>query len=346
MLPPNVHDFWKTLPRPIMGLSPMDGVTDAPFRAIQARHGNPSVIFTEFTAVEGLRAGAVRLLEDFRYSGLERPVVAQLYGADPQAFFGAAVIACALGFDGIDINMGCPAKSVTHRGAGAGLIRDPERAAEIIRQTKRGAHAWAEGISLQEAGVAETVQKAVTVVGKRTERPVSVKTRTGYASPEISTWIPHLLEQGIAALTLHGRTLKQLYSGQADWGLIGQAATYAQGYGTAFLGNGDVGSLEDATEKTTEYGLDGVLVGRSAMGNPWLFRGREGTENERRDVALEHARLHFETYGEPGFVRIRKHLLDYTKGLPNAKELRGRLARVSTVHEVEELLVERGTVAV
>ena len=322
----------------------MDGVTDAPFRQIQAEIGHPAVVFTEFTAVEGLRAGATRLLNDFLFSEQERPVVAQLFGSDPDAFFIGAVIASALGFDGIDINMGCPAKNVIQRGAGAGLILDPKRAAQIIHQTKQGTSAWAEGISLSDAGVPETIQAAMAIGSRRMALPISVKTRTGYGEPIINEWIPFLLEQQPAAITLHGRTLKQGYSGVADWQAIGAAARLTRASQTIFLGNGDVNSLSDAFDKIKEYATDGVLVGRATMGNPWFFLERDAPSKERLETARRHAQLHLACFGEPGFVRIRKHLLDYTKGVDNSKELRGRLARVSNLDQIEELLSEHDTV--
>ena len=136
--PPPTTNFWQDLPRPIVGLAPMDGVTDAACRFIMATLGHPAVIVSEFTAVDGLNAGAERLLDDFYYHPIERPVVAQVFGAIPENFVQAAAIAAALGFDGLDINMGCPVKNVAERGAGAALIRHPERALAIIAAAREG----------------------------------------------------------------------------------------------------------------------------------------------------------------------------------------------------------------
>ena len=136
---PQPATFWDTLQRPIIGLSPMNGVTDHAFRHIQKRHGNPMLLFTEFTSVDGICAGASALLKDFLYDESQRPIVAQIYGRIPGNFYQTAILLCQLGFDGIDINMGCPAKSVANSGAGAGLIRTPKLAQEIVRATKRGA---------------------------------------------------------------------------------------------------------------------------------------------------------------------------------------------------------------
>jgi tRNA-dihydrouridine synthase B len=339
------QSFWQQLPRPIVGLAPMDGVSDASFRQIVATHGNPSLTITEFTAAEGIRAGATRLLEDFRYCEAERPVVAQLFGSDPQAFYPATLAACALGFDGIDINMGCPAKNVTERGAGASLIRDPERAKEIIRTTQRAVADWANGTTLEEGGVHPAVIAAITqtmITEGRSQRrdllPVSVKTRLGYGEVVIEWWVQQLLETKPATITLHGRTLAQLYRGVADWDAIARAAAIIHQTDTLVLGNGDVQSLAHAHERCQQYGVDGALIGRASFGNPWLFRDYTATAEERQAIALEHARILWAMAPDKRFVRIRKHLLDYCTGWQGAKELREQLMHVQTLADVEQVL--------
>ncbi len=341
--------FWDSLSHPIIGLSPMDGVTDAACRFICAKYGQPDVVFTEFTAVEGLRAGAIRLLEDFYYDESERPVVAQVFGADPAAFYIAGVLASALGFDGIDINMGCPAKNVAQRGAGAALIRDPERAKEIYRQTVAGTQAWAHGVELREIGVPpgliEKIEQRFNgrALGERRELPVSIKTRIGYDMPVTEEWVTHLLELNPAALTIHGRTLKQLYTGLADWNEIAKAAalvrTYReQGGRTYVLGNGDIADIPDAKAKIAAHGLDGALIGRCSIGNPWIFAEHLPTPQERIAVALEHAEYLHSLFGDMGFLRIRRHLLEYTKGFPGAKLVRIQLSTIKTLADVERIL--------
>jgi tRNA-dihydrouridine synthase len=330
----------------------MDGVTDAACRAITARIGKPAVTFTEFTAVEGLRAGADRLLEDFAYHPLERPVVAQLFGADPAAFIEGAAIAAALGFDGVDINMGCPAKNVTERGAGAALIRDPERARQIFLAAREGINRWFAGESLEQLGVheklipliTERVHHIETVIGKQLERrqiPVSLKTRIGYDVVEVEDWVRELIPLQPATITLHGRTLKQLYSGSADWEAISRGATLIKEAGILVLGNGDISSLEDGIEKMQRAGTDGFLIGRKAIGNPWIFTGHQSTLEERVEAALEHARYLYQLFGERGFVRIRKHLLEYTRDFPGAKLVRMELSGIKTLSDVERVLANK-----
>ena len=335
--------FWDNLTAPIIGLSPMDGVTDAAFRHMVAKYSRPSVIMTEFTSVEGIRAGATRLLDDFEYSEIERPIAAQLFGSDPDAFYIGAIAAAALGFDGIDINMGCPAKNVTEKGAGASLIRDPERAKAIVRQAQRAAQDWANGISARQAGVPEEVCQLIETRNPTPRRellPVSVKTRLGYDHSVAEDWMRHLLEVEPVNISLHGRTLKQGYTGEADWDEIAKAAAvvHAEAKGITLIGNGDIQSLEDAHDRIKRYGTDGVLVGRATYGDPWFFSGHEASFEERMQAALEHARYLHTIFPGKGFIRIRKHLLDYCRGTDGAKELRMRLMRVNTLEDVEEIL--------
>ena len=301
--------FWGKLKKPIIGLAPMDGVTDAPMRFITAKYGKPDVIFTEFVSADGIKHGAKRLLRDFKFDEIERPVVAQLFGGDPTAFLEVAKLIVKMGFDGVDINMGCPARKVAGRGEGAGLIKDPDLAAKIIAAVKKG------------------------VDGKI---PVSVKTRIGYDQAD-SSWWQFLASQDLAVVTVHGRTFKQLYQGKADWEAIARAATLIKQSGTIFLGNGDVESIADAKEKIEKYGVDGVLIGRAAQGNPWVFRGVEVNKEEKLKVALEHSRKFEEIFPEDRFFIMRKHLAWYARGFDGASELRQKLVMTNSADEVEKV---------
>jgi tRNA-dihydrouridine synthase len=360
--------IWNGLPKPIVGLAPMDGVTDAAFRTITARHGPPDITFTEFVSIDRIVSGYDPDLMELRYDEIERPVIAQIFGTDPEAFYQTAHLICELGFDGIDINMGCPAKNVARAGAGAGLIRTPGLAREILRQTRQGILDWAAGQDIGRIGlpavVADDVRRArIRWFGhsdeqdRRTPRlaiPVSVKTRLGYHRVDIEEWIPSLLSESPAAITLHGRTLSQNYSGEADWDAIARAAGIIRGSGTLILGNGDIRSPAMAVGRIRETGVDGVLIGRAAMGNPWIFRscgsiraavrfGGTPEEScvhtaEKLAVALEHAEV-FERYRvKPSLRAVRKHLAAYCSGFPNASELRRRLVRAETLSELDSIL--------
>src|SRR5215468_5614586 len=188
---PRRMSFWHTLPQPIIGLAPMDGVTDAAFRFIAARYGKPDVHYTEFTNVEEITRGTASAWRQLRFVDSERPILAQIYGAEPDKFYQAAHVLCALGFDGVDINMGCPAKGVAGRGCGAALIKNPPLARAIIRAVQAGVRDWACGHAIATVGlrsnVVEQVQRLTSTAASPVQQhrcalPVSVKTRLGYDS--------------------------------------------------------------------------------------------------------------------------------------------------------------------
>ncbi len=330
--------FWDNLEYPVIGLSPMDGVTDTAFRHIVCKYSRPDVVITEFTNVEGLARGAVKMLKAFNYDESERPIVAQVYGVELDSYYKCCVMLCEMGFDGIDINMGCPANAVARHGSGAALIRTPDLAREIISICKRACMHWAEGITMKETGVHENMIELVPE-GKFERRliPVSVKTRIGYGESVAEEWTKNLLEEMPANITMHGRTLKQMYLGSADWEELRKAAKVCKGSGVSFLGNGDVDSMEDARLKCDEYGVDGVLVGRALFGNPWFFGGTKPNLEERMKVMIEHAE-YFENLGGLHFHHMRKHLGWYCKGFDGAKELRMKLTRTDCAAEVKEII--------
>lgn len=368
--------FWETLAHPIIGLSPMNGVTDHAFRHVQKKYGNPMLLFTEFTSVDGICAGASALLKDFLYDESQRPIIAQIYGRTPRNFHQTAILLCQLGFDGIDINMGCPSKSIEHRGSGAGLIRTPALAQEIVRATRRGVQEWLNGATVRDCVdvpvvLAEQIEarhrRLPAAFQQRRPIPVSVKTRIGYASSQVQEWIPQLLESRPAAITLHGRTLTQGYSGESDWDEIGCAAELARASGTVILGNGDLRSLADAHRRIDGYGVDGALIGRASCGNPYLFRD-EGSSAQRepiergpkplqdRDkykydilhIALDHARVYEASFAHLDgyqFLPMRKHLAWYVRHLPGASHLRRTLSQTSCLDEavaaIDQYLVYR-----
>ena len=245
--------FWHHLPRPIIGLAPMDGVTDIAFRHVIATYGRPDVLFTEFTNVHDICHGRVMGWEPLRYTDGQRPIVAQLYGKDPLLFYQAAHVVSELGFDGLDINMGCPSKNVASSGSGAGLIKTPELALDIMAATERGLHDWAEGQTLAEAGLKPGIVEKVRMVRAAQNHPapcsalpLSVKTRLGYDSVIIKEWSACLAQGRPEVISIHGRTLQQMYRGDADWEAIAEAATQIRQRGILALGNGDIGSLNES----------------------------------------------------------------------------------------------------
>jgi len=338
--------FWKTLEKPIVGLSPMDGVTDEPFRFITKKYGNPDVTFTEFSNVIGIARGSVKLLEPYIYKESERPIVAQMFGKTPSDFYTVSVLLCTLGFDGIDINMGCPSKSVSGHGAGAGLIQTPKLVLEIIASCKKGVSDWVNGIEIDSLPLPKKIIDHVFLMQKshpdiqRRYIPVSVKTRLGYDRPIIETWIPQLLEAEPAVISLHGRTLKEMYKGKANWEEIAKAAGIVHKTDTIILGNGDVQNRLDAEKRAKKYHVDGVLIGRAALGNPWVFSKERHAfiKNERFRIALEHTKYFVKLRGEKRLFEMRKYWGAYIKGFDGARELRLKLMAVSSLVETESLL--------
>jgi nifR3 family TIM-barrel protein len=359
--------FWHRIAQPIIGLSPMDGVTDPAFRFIVARYGKPDVQFTEFINVDEICYGVESAWTQLRYVEIERPVVAQIYGADPEKFYQVAQVICALGFDGIDVNMGCPSKSVSARGCGAALIKNPPLAKEILRAVQAGVKDWASGQEIDTIGirpkVAEKIRSLMTLCGGRSAIPVSVKTRLGYDSVIIEQWVAMLLEERPEAISIHGRTLAQMYRGRADWEAIGRAAKLVRQTSTLILGNGDVESMQDVIDRVRATHVHGVLIGRGCLGNPWLFlqkawakgaindaalQGQRHGEipdsmqgislRERFQVALEHAQYFESLGGAQRFSAMRKHLGWYCKGFPGAAETRARMFQTSSSLDVEEVL--------
>ena len=352
--------FWHTLPQPIIGLAPMDGVTDAAFRFIMARHGKPDVQCTEFINVEEIRRGTASAWRQLRFVESERPILAQIYGADPDGFYQVAHVLCALGFDGVDINMGCPSKGVLARGCGAALIKNPPLARAIIRAVQAGVRDWASGHAIDTIGlrpsVVEQIQRLSSTAASssrqhRSALPVSVKTRLGYDSVVIEDWVSTLLEEQPEVIAIHGRTLAQMYRGRADWDAIRRAAKLGRETATLILGNGDVVTMAEVVQRIRETQVHGVLIGRGALGNPWLFRAKAWARQqlstpttaaqppdisvgERCQVALEHAR-YFEGLndGVP-FQAMRKHLGWYCRGFPGAADMRAQLFSTTTSRDV------------
>ncbi|MDO8510005.1 MAG: tRNA-dihydrouridine synthase [bacterium] len=311
-------NFWKTLAKPIMALAPMADVTDPAFRIIIAKYGKPDVMWTEFVSADGLfRGGREALIGDLAFTEGERPIAAQFFTSSPVMMEQAARLALELGFDGVDINMGCPDKGVEKQGAGAALIKNPARAREVLRAAKRGTGGHI---------------------------PVSVKTRIGYSRNEIETWLPLLLEEEPAAITIHARTRKEKSDVPAHWDVIKRAVLIRDHSRspTLILGNGDVVDLADARAKALETGADGIMLGRAIFGNPWLWSGRPFYSislEEKLRVLVEHTKLFEQLLGaRKNFAIMKKHYKAYVQGFDGAKELRLRLMEAKDVLEVEHVV--------
>ena len=317
--------FWEKLNRPIFVLAPMANVTDAAFRRVIAKYGKPPVMWTEFVSATGLalapEEGRKKLLKDLEYSEAERPIIAQFFTSSPEHMKEAARLAVSLGFDGIDINMGCPDRSVEKQGAGASLMKNVKLARELVRAAKEGARS--------------------TSLGQAVSLPVSVKTRTGYSRPDLENWLPEILEEEPAVVIVHARTRGEMSKAPARWEFVKRAVEIrdASGKDTLIFGNGDVKDLKEARLKIEETGCDGVMLGRAIFGNPWLFSGYEPQVQERLEVLVEHTKL-FEKLldGYKNFAVMKKHFKAYVTGFDGAGELRVKLMETNNADEVETII--------
>lgn len=304
-------------------LAPMEDVSDPPFRALCKKHG-ADVMYTEFISSEGLirdAAKSVQKLDIFEY---ERPIGIQIFGYEIESMREAAAICSEANPDIIDINYGCPVKKVSCKGAGAGILKDIPKMVEMTAE----------------------IVKAV-------DKPVTVKTRLGWddSSKHIVEVAERLQDVGIQALSIHGRTRKQMYKGDADWTLIGEVKNNPRMHIPIF-GNGDIDTPEKAVEYKDKYGVDGIMIGRAAIGYPWFFNEvkhfmKTGehlappTIRERVAAARQHFEMALEWKGERLAINeTRRHYTSYFKGLPNFKEYRTRLVTEDYAEQVFEVLRE------
>lgn len=306
--------------RPLL-LAPMEDVTDPSFRYMCKRFG-ADVVYTEFISSDGLIRDAAKSLKKLQIDDAERPVGIQIYGHLIEPMVEAARMAEAAGPDLIDINFGCPVKKIAGRGAGSGMMRNPDLMVEMTRQ------------------IVQAVKK-----------PVTVKTRLGWDddSKNIEQIALRLQDVGIAALTIHGRTRAQMYRGEADWTLIGAVKNNPRIH-IPIIGNGDVDSGPKAREMFDRYGVDGIMIGRATYGRPWIFREikhflatgevlPQPSVVERVAIAKEHLRKSLEIKGEHvGILEMRRHLTNYFKGLPDFKATRLKLVTSLDVDELFDTL--------
>jgi nifR3 family TIM-barrel protein len=328
-----VRGFWQKIidekllkGETISVVAPMADVTDIAFRTMIARYSKPSgpdVMWTEFVSADGLNSpGREVLKRDLEFTDIERPVVAQLFTSTPENMRKAAALCCELGFDGIDINMGCPDKSIEKQGAGAAHMKDWRRAQEVIRAAQEGAG----------------------------DMPVTVKTRIGYNKVEFMEWLPKILECNIPALTVHLRTRKEMSLVDAHWELMPEVVKLVREItgevkdgGTIVIGNGDVKSVTEGKRHAKETGCDGVMVGRGIFGTPWFFDEKIFNEGksveERLAICVEHTKLYEEKLGDiKSFAVMKKHYKAYVNGFDGAKELRMKLMDCSSSIEVENIV--------
>ena len=346
--------FWQKLNKPFFVMAPLKDVTDVAFRQLVAKRGAPDVFWTEFVSADGLyhtrpvrdrvsetsgpafasvsngtrkmkkmtdadlptgKAGNP-LMRDLQFTEEQRPIVAQIFSSKPKMIEYATKLAAELGFDGVDINMGCPDRTVEKQGAGAAMIKTPKLAREVIRVAKEAS-----------------------------ALPVSVKTRIGYSTESLDEWLTTLLEANPVAITLHLRTRKDLSLVSADWEQMKKAVEIRNRVNpdVLLIGNGDVRDLADARAKASESGCDGVMLGRAMFGNPWVFAGRK---SEDTPLALKLAALielanNFEKISPPkNFSILKKHIKAFVTGFNGAVELRALLMQAENAAELASAIAK------
>ncbi len=304
-------------------LAPMEDVSDPPFRAVCKDNG-ADLMYTEFISSEGLIRDAIKSKQKLDIYDYERPIGIQIFGGDEEALALCTKIVDTVNPDLIDINFGCPVKKVAMKGAGAGVLKDLDL---MVRLTE--------------------------AVVKSTNLPVTVKTRLGWDdnSKNIREVATRLQDVGIKALAIHGRTRMQMYKGEADWTLIGEVKNDPR-ITIPIFGNGDINSPEKAVEYKNKYGVDGIMIGRAAIGYPWIFREikhyiatgekrADPTIEERVEVARKHLQKSLAWKGPiAGINEMRRHYANYLKGLPSIKDYRAKLVRITDPAEIEAVLDE------
>lgn len=317
------RNFWLKLKKPILALAPMAGISDSAFRQV-CRHYGADVVYTEMVSADGLFYDSKKTLEFLKFDKSERPVVIQLFGKHPERFAKAAQIAQLAGFDGIDINFGCPAKKVAGHGGGVTLMRDLDKCRQIIEEVMRGS-----------------------------SLPVSVKLRSSIKKDggvvTALDFIRAIKGLPIAAVMIHGRPYENPFNAEIDYGMIKVAGEefLRQNPKGVVLGNGGINTPEDAKIMIEKTWCHGVGLARGLYGRPWLFKQcrdyikkskfKEFAPKDIKKAALLHAKLAQNSKDKHGIIELRKHLLWYVKGWPNAKELRSCLVQVESVRDLKKM---------
>lgn len=308
-------DIYEEIKKPIFALAPMEDVTDTVFRRVVNSVGKPDISYTEFVNVEGLNSkGKERIVHRLEYDVSEKPLVVQLWGINPENFFKASEYVSRLGFSGIDINMGCSVRKVVQKNAGSGLIMEERsKVSDIVKSVKEGSNGL----------------------------PVSVKTRVGWDTLDLE-WIQFLLNQVIDVLTIHGRSARGSESLHANWEYISKCVNLRNdmGVNTLIFGNGDISTLKQAKEYSKRYGVDGVMIGRAVISNPWVFSGREDISQKERYLLLKkHLLLFNDVWGSSKrYDQLKKYLKGYICNFDGASEIRNLFMNINTVKEALEIL--------
>lgn len=314
--------FWGKLPKHFVALAPMYDVTDVVFREIIAQKGKPDVFYTEFVSTDGLQsAGQEKLMHHLRLTKNQHPIVAQIFGTKPEKFYQTAKLCKELGFDGVDINMGCPDKNIIKGGSCSALFRTPKLAQEIMQATAEGG-----------GGI-----------------PMSVKIRLGDTTyTDWRPWIKDLLTAEPACIAIHLRSRKEMSKVPAHWELMPEIVSFIDEHTTAenrpvIVGNGDIKTPTEAKQMAKETGCDGVMIGRGIFGNPWLFSTKTASPSQAEKISamLEHLKLYKKEFtGVKHYDIMKRHFKAYISDFQGAAELRDPLYKTKSIDEAIAIMTE------
>lgn len=322
-----MENFWVKIPKPILALAPMAGVTDTAFRQM-CKAGGADVLYTEFVSTDAIVHESKKTFSMLKFQPGEQPVVCQIFGKNPEHYFKAVKVLGELGFAGIDINFGCPATKVVRHGGGVTLMRNLPLVRELVQAACEGA----------SVPISIKVRASIRKEGCKTDEPEN--------QVNALDLVEKIKGLPVAAVMIHGRSFEQFFDGTPNIEVIAQVKKAFPG---TVLANGGVHTPEDAKALLDATGADGVGIARGAWGRPWLFQEvkeylkagkyHELTWDEKKIKIMEHAKIALESNGDHGLIELRKHLAWYVKGLPNAAALRSKLVRVTTLADVESALL-------
>lgn len=327
-------NFWQKLTGPMMALAPMAGVTDTAFRQM-CKAGGADVIYNEFVSAEALVRENKKTKRMLDFSPMEKPVICQLFGHEPERLARASKIIADFGFDGVDINFGCPAYKVVKNGGGVSLMRAPRKIREILEKV----------CALSPLPVSIKLRASIgqgKIINDRSEEKMDCSV-LGATALEVVEMIKDL---PVAAIMLHARSYEQPFDGEPHWDMVSQIRKIYTGI---LLANGGIHTGEKASEVLKATGADGLGIARGAWGQPWVFQDIKNylagqkvakkSEADIKKVMLKHAELAFKQSGDYGLIELRKHLGWYVKGWPNASEIRAQLVQVQTLSELKNILI-------
>lgn len=323
-------NFWLSFRKPILALAPMAGITNSSYCTICRKNG-ADVVYTEMISADGLHYDSKKTLEMLKILPGEKPVVVQLFGKDPEKFVRATKIVTKLGFSGIDINFGCPAKKVAGHGGGATLMRDLNLCYKIIKSV----------CDNTDLPVSIKVRKSINTESIKNKKLDTKNNKKVITSLDL---IKEIKDLRVSTIMIHGRTYEQGFAGEIDYNYIKNVRKYFSGI---IIANGNINTPEMAKKTLELTQADGLGIARGVYGKPWIFsqikdcletnKYKEKTWNQIKKIALDHAKLSYKVKGDYGIIEMRKHLLFYTKNQENAKEMRRELVSVKTIADIEKI---------